>query len=184
MSSKNALKHGACALSTLILPTESLPDFQQLEANWFAHYSINPDNPKTQHETDLIKSAVRADWLAQRSERVYVDLEAKYFTQTPDPSEWTEDQHRNLARFLRYRTSNTNLFAKARKAVDDCWRNRTTEDLRQQTMRHREEKNKPELTWDEEIAQLKDSQLKAGRLPPLSEKDIADLNQILREPRR
>ena len=95
-SSKNALKHGSCSTAHLILERESLADFEALEKRWFKGYEINPDNPITEFEADLIHAAARADWFFQRSERNYAEAEASIIETTPNPLDWSTDQHNAL----------------------------------------------------------------------------------------
>jgi hypothetical protein len=167
-SSKNALKHGSCSTANLILERESIEDFQALEKRWFHGYSINPDNPVTEFEADLIRAAVRADWFFQRSERNYVEAEANIIETTPNPLDWSNDQHNALQRFLRYRTANLNILTRQRKAIEDYRKNRATETARVQDIGHKaekmfiarekleiyREKNRPEPTFTEEIEEM------------------------------
>jgi hypothetical protein len=139
-SSKNALKHGSCSLGTLILANESLDDFLALEKTWFQGYGVNPDNPATAHEAELIRTAARADWFYQRSDRNYCEVEAKIINAEPDLLNWSDTQHQAVARFQRYRTTNANILAKHRKAIEDYRKSIAAEAAQHQKMRHAEEK--------------------------------------------
>ena len=83
-SSRNALKHGSCSTATLILQNESLDDFLALEKRWFQGYGVDPASPETQYEAELIRTAARADWFFQRSDRNYAEVEAQLFTDQPN----------------------------------------------------------------------------------------------------
>ena len=54
-SSQNALKHGSCSFSTLILKNESIEDFRALEKRWFQGYNVNPNHPENEYEAELIR---------------------------------------------------------------------------------------------------------------------------------
>ncbi len=127
ISSQNATKHGVCSRSKLILETESLDDYKALEARWFKAYNVNPKDPSTGHEAELIRTAVRADWLSQRADRHYTDLEADLFNQIPNLWDFTENQYKALALAQRYRTANANALTRARKALEDYRKNRRAE---------------------------------------------------------
>lgn len=43
ISSRNAVKHGCCAIGTLILKNENIEDYKALEATWFKAYSPKDD---------------------------------------------------------------------------------------------------------------------------------------------
>jgi hypothetical protein len=173
ISSRNALKHGACSVSTLILPTESLADFEALEARWFEGYKVNPNSPDTQYEAELIRTAARADWFLQRADRSYAEAEAMIFAAQPNVLLWDEQNHRTLARFLRYRTTHTNTVAKHRKAIEDYRKNRAQEAAQAQTMQHKDEKmamtkqkNKPKPTIEETLVEMRETAIRLGYVTP------------------
>jgi hypothetical protein len=180
ISSRNALKHGSCSYATLILENESQADFNALEARWFLGYSINPNNPATAYEAELIRTAARADWFFQRADRNYAEAEAQMLNAVPNLLMWGEDHHRTLTRFLRYRTTHTNTLTKLRKAVEDFRKNRDQEAARAQASEHKDEqlvmskeklavykeKNKPEPTLEEEIEGMRQKAIREGYLTP------------------
>ena len=168
ISSRNATKHGLCATETLILPNENIADFQALEATWLNSYS-----PQDEAETHLIHQLAQADWVLQRANRTYTQVEAKTFATQPDPTEWTEQQHKTLTRFLRYRTAHTNTVAKLRKAIEDYRRNRSLHQLRdeklsltQVRLKAVQEKHKPEPTWKEHLEGMRQKAIALGYTPP------------------
>lgn len=101
--SRNALKHGCCALDTLILPAENVEDFRALEKSLRDAYET-----PTEWELDLLNHAIQAEWFHIRATKAYAQFEFSLYRSVPDPSEWTDAQHRNLARFLRYKTKHAN----------------------------------------------------------------------------
>ncbi len=177
---RNALKHGCCSTATLILETESLDDFLALEARWFKGYAINPNNPDTQHEAELIRTAIRSDWFFLRADRHYAEVEARILEQAPEILMWGDAHHHCLQRFLRYRTAHSNTLAKHRKAIEDYRKNRTAELAQQQKLSHAAEKhgmakerhdlflkkNPPERTWDQELEWMKQEAIRLGFRPP------------------
>jgi len=118
----NALKHGCCAVDTLLLPTERLEDLQALENLWHKSY-----NPTTEAERHLVQELAHADWFLQRATRACASVEAELYKANPNPAEWTEAQDRKLGRYLRYKTANTNNVIKHRKAVEDYRKARLAE---------------------------------------------------------
>jgi hypothetical protein len=180
-SSKNALKHGSCSTSTLILlERESIDDFLALEKRWFQGYRINAENPATQLEAELIRAAARAEWFYLRSERNYAEAEANIIDTMPNPLGWGPEQHNSLQRFLRYRTANQNILIRARKALEDYRKNRAQEAARAQAAEHKDEKqamdkerraihrkkHQPEPTVDELVEQMKQQAIRQGYRTP------------------
>jgi hypothetical protein len=176
-SSKNALKHGSCSFGTLILESESLDDFLALEKRWFQGYGINPDNPETRHEAELIRTAARADWFYQRADRNYCEIEAQMINTTPNMLIWSDDHHHTLARFQRYRTTNANILAKHTKALEDYRKNRITESTRTQRLNNLLDKQakakakperqpKGELDWEELLADMRRKAIQFGYANP------------------
>jgi hypothetical protein len=162
----NATKHGCCALDTLILPTENIKDLKALSAAWYRTYS-----PKQDTETHLVDQLVAADWLLQRSVRTLADLEAQILAEQSNPRYWSDDDHKAITRFQRYRTANQNAFTKCRRAIEDHYKSRVSDSRREDTHaiakeRHLiyKEKNKPERTF-ETLARMR-KQSHRLRLPP------------------
>ena len=156
ISARNSLQHGCCSTETLLLKTENIEDFKAVESIWFRTYE-----PKAPAEVHLVKELVNADWFLQRTNKALAQAEAKLLEQTPDMTEWTEEQHRSLARFLRYQTTRANAVTRARKAVEDFRKCRAAEKqgeakavIAQERHEIYKEKNKPEPPIDQIIQQL------------------------------
>jgi len=137
-SSKNATKHGCCAPATLILPTENKQDFEDLEISHIRSYL-----PKCEQERHLLQEIVIADWFLQRATRALAQVEAGLYAETPNPADWSEAQERKLGRHIRYRTAQTNVLAKARKAFDDYRKRQITEALLAERLKAAQKKNEP-----------------------------------------
>ena len=168
-SSKNAIKHGCCAVDTLLLPTESADDLHTLETIWHKSY-----NPSTEAERHLVQELAHADWFLQRATRKYADVEAGLYTAVPNPMDWTEQQERKLGRFLRYKTAHTNNVIKCRKAVEDYRKARLTEKsnndkaaLAKERFEFQKKKARPaEPTWKEHLKGMRQQAMDMGFIPP------------------
>ena len=119
-SSKNARRHGCCAMDASLLESERLEDFKALESIWLKSYA-----PKDEAELHLVTELINADWLLQRATKKLLDLEQGIDRSTPDPLTWPPSLIAILTRFQRYKTANANLVHKARKAIDDYRKART-----------------------------------------------------------
>ena len=166
-ASRNSLKHGCCA-DTLILPTENPIDYKSLESTWFKSFPTNDDAEK-----HLIQELVNADWFLQRATRTVANVEAELFALEPNPLNWTEHQQRSLGRFLRYQTTRANNVKRAQKAVEDFHKHRASEKLAAQKLttaqvrlKAFQEKHKPEPTFDETIALMRQQAIALGFAPP------------------
>jgi hypothetical protein len=89
---------------------------------WFRTYE-----PKDEMETHLVHQAATADWFLQRATRHLAEVESRIVSATPNPLDWTEEHHKTIARFQRYRTAHLNAVNKHRKAIEDHRKNRTSE---------------------------------------------------------
>ena len=167
ISSKNSLRHGCCA-DTLILPTENPADYKSLEATWFKAFPTSEEAEK-----HLIQELINADWFLQRATRTVANVEAELFALESNPLNWTESQQRSLGRFLRYQTTRANNVKRAQKAVEDFRKSRTAEKLSTQKLitaqtrlKAFEQKHKPEPTFDETIALMRQQAIALGFAPP------------------
>ncbi len=168
ISSKNAMKHGCCAASTLLLPHEKEEDLKSLEASWCRTY-----NPQTDTERHLVAELVNADWFLQRATRALADVEAHFYELNPNPAEWTDEQEKKLARHMRYKTAASNLVDKKSKAVEDFRKARKAEKTNEEKMAIAKErlevykkKNRPEETWKEHLVSMKKQAIALGFKPP------------------
>ncbi len=81
MPNLNALRHGCCAVETILLPHEKQEDFESLTKEYQDTYENLGE-----FEQDLLHHAI-------------------LYTETPSQSNWTDDQHTKLNRALRYKPS-------------------------------------------------------------------------------
>lgn len=131
-SSRNATVHG-CTSSRLILPDEDANDWEELLRNWLGDY--RPDCPTF---ADLVRLAAEAAWHLRRNTRRYDEAEQRLLEQAPDPFVWTDEQHKLLERFLRYKTSAERVFYRARNAAEQARKARFSEDLQLKNFAMRE----------------------------------------------
>ena len=168
ISSRNATRHGCCALDTLVLLTENVADLKSLEESWYRSYQ-----PKDTTEIHLLDQLISADWLLQRSVRTLAEVEKEIFTEQPNPRQWTEEDHKTISRFQRYRSANQNAFNKCRRVVEDHFKTRSASQLKEEKLvLHRErhaiykQKNKPAPSFDETVALMRQKAIALGFVPP------------------
>jgi hypothetical protein len=95
----------------LILPGENQSDFDQLSAGWRADYASS-----TQAARTLLEEVIINQWLMLRAKRRYTMFDASLGG--TDPAGWTEEQHKQLERMTRYRTSAERTFYRSFKALE------------------------------------------------------------------
>jgi len=163
-SSKNATKHGCCAVGTLILPTENEQDFHALETLYVKAY-----NPQSEHERHLVQDIVIADWMLQRATRAHAQVESGLYAATPNPAEWTELQERKLGRHIRYRTAQTNILAKCRKALEDYRKARAAEKITEARIKKIQQPDPATPgDWKQHLKNMRDQAISLGYTPPES----------------
>jgi hypothetical protein len=97
-TSRNAAKHN-CTSKLLILPSESAEEFSALHASLVAEYQ-----PETAMQNETVDVAARAVWELRRINREFDKTQEKLYSQQPEMSKWTPQQHAELERMHRYRT--------------------------------------------------------------------------------
>ncbi|MGH9582557.1 MAG: hypothetical protein ACRD4O_06445 [Bryobacteraceae bacterium] len=154
-SSRNSTTHGCCA-TALILPDENEDDFNELKEGWFADY-----NPETLPAHALVWETVTAHWHLLRVHRRYNEAELALFKNQPNPLLWSEDQHKSIERFTRYRTAAERSFHRVFNALEQLRKSRHREaDL----LRRAEERAAViQLRW---MKAQQDSQPKSVPRPP------------------
>jgi hypothetical protein len=100
---QNAIRHGCFAVESLILESEKTEDYRRLDQSMRAAYETLVD-----WELDILNHAIESEWFHLRATKAYAKVEAELYKATPDPTEWTEEQHKKLGRFLRYKTKHAN----------------------------------------------------------------------------
>ena len=107
VSSKNATTHGLCS-HIVILPGESEAEWQAHLALWHYEYEYPKDIIIA-----LSEQAALAQWFLNRATRRYHEAEQALYLEQPDSLLWTDEQHKRLERFLRYRTTHERSFYRA-----------------------------------------------------------------------
>src|SRR2546423_13516057 len=105
IASRNSTKHGCCS-SKIIIKGESEADFNELLADWLREYA-----PESSAERSFIEQAVQAQWNLKRNTNRYNDLEKSL--EDKSVLEWTEEDHKQIERFTRYRTTAERSFTRA-----------------------------------------------------------------------
>ena len=112
VSSMNRLTHG-CRSAQIILHNEDPAEYASLIQGWFKQY--NPQNPA---ERVLVEQTAHAQWYLQRNQRRFdeVDHAKNLFFRT-----WTENQHKEYALALRYKTSAERAFLRWFKELESYY---------------------------------------------------------------
>ena len=104
VSSLNATTHGLCS-NTIVLPGESQAEWEALRAIWISEYG-HPNLVVI----SLAEQTARAEWFFNRATKRYNEVEQALYLEQPDPVLWTDEQHKRLERFQRYRTTHERSF--------------------------------------------------------------------------
>ena len=139
-SSENSTRHGCCSKKPLI-KGESEEEFNELRQNWVDDY-----RPRNKSELLLVEQAVEAQWALRRNTNRYNDLEASL--QERNALEWTEEEHKKMERFTRYRTTAERSFWRAANGVEQALmrrRKRVEERLTERKEAEREVVKAPEM---------------------------------------
>lgn len=118
-SSQNSRTHGCCS-KTLIIDGESQEEFDELLADWTDEYL-----PQGKRELLALGEAVKAQWSLRRNTERYYDFEAKLSGKSP--LEWTEEEHKQMERYLRYKTAAERSFQRAYGTLEQFSRRRVRE---------------------------------------------------------
>ncbi len=116
----NAMKHGCCA-KTPVLPGEDEALWREVEQDWFDEY-----RPQTPIARTFVAAVALAFWNKKRCclrlEQTDLALSQK------NAMDWTNEDHLNYSRFLRYRTAADRAFSRAWKDAEYLRKTRATED--------------------------------------------------------
>ena len=132
-SSKNSTKHGCTAAKTVLLPGEDREEWEQLRQGWLDDY-----DPGTHTSRSLVLKLAEADWFLLRNLRRYRAVEHELYEEQEDPLQWTEEQHKKLERFLRYRTTAERAFDRALRNLEQVRRTRMLDAEKRQKARERQ----------------------------------------------
>ena len=131
ISSRNALRHGCCS-NRLILADESEQEWRDLLQGWLDDYQ-----PGTQTGRSLVAKAAEAEWFLLRMIRRHKEAEQRLTVEQPDIFLWTDEQHKLLERFLRYRTTAERSFTRALNNLERLRKSRIQEADREERMAQR-----------------------------------------------
>jgi hypothetical protein len=118
VSSTNAVTHGCCS-TKLLLQKEDEQEWQKLQQSWLDDYQ-----PETKTFAELLLQTAEAEWLLRRNASQYNLLQNSL---NENPLQWTEEDHRQIERFSRYRTTAERRFMRFRNAVELTRKNRALE---------------------------------------------------------
>lgn len=160
--SLNALKHGGRS-NQLLVGDEKQEDFDRLDAAWRGKYEMDGQDGES-----LLSRVVLNDWLLQRAERNYLNVEAGLGD--IDPLEWTLEQHKKLELFQRYKTTAERAFARFYNMLRGLRKDRMKEEFSLDNVRKvmeriaRESKEKEESKKEE--AQAKPASKRTSEQAP------------------
>ena len=131
-SSQNRLTHG-CRSKRIIVGDERQEDFDALDAGWREEFEMEGQAGKS-----LLKRVILNDWLLQRAEGHY--LGAQEDVAMTEPAAWTEEQHKKVQLFLRYKTTAERSFYRAYNALKELRKDKVREELQMDKVREKIEK--------------------------------------------
>ena len=115
-SSKNAIKHGACA-ETLILPCESEEAWELLFNRWLREYQPAEDSL----EYDFVLKTAQAEWQRIRALRNFNDCLC-VISQGSSPYNWSPDQIKKHDLSLRYKTAAERAFQREYRLLEQHYK--------------------------------------------------------------
>jgi len=107
---------------SVIAGDELQEDFDRLAAGWRAEYE-----PEGQAGESLIERVILGDWFLRRAERVCMEAEAELAA--VHPLDWTEEQHKQMQLYSRYKTTAERSFYRAFYAVRGLRKDKLKEEL-------------------------------------------------------
>ena len=137
--SLNAIKHGGCS-KTLILPHESIGDWELVLSRWCAAYHPNEDSL----EFDFVLKTAQAEFRRLRADRNYDDFLAT-LEATP-PFAWTESEIKTHDLMQRYLTAANREFQRQYRMLEQHYK--THKPTPVETV---EEEPKPQETAEEPL---------------------------------
>ena len=116
-----AVKHGARAVQSLILPDETMEEYTALRAEWLDHFQ-----PEDFDEKVIVDELISAHWLFKRAKRRLMETEfAVAGPENVHPADWTAEDEHKVELMQRYKTSAERSFYRAlneaRKYFKEQW---------------------------------------------------------------
>jgi hypothetical protein len=115
-SSQNATKHSCCSKKPLI-KGENAEEFNELLEDWKDDY-----RPRGKSTRELVEQAAVAQWVLKRNTNRYHELEESL--QERKALEWTEEEHKKMERFIRYRTTAERSFGRVSNLLEQSVKRR------------------------------------------------------------
>ena len=125
----------------------------------------------------MLNHAIETEWFHIRATKAYAEVEAKLYQDTPNPADWTEDQHKKLSRFLRYKTKHAhdvNAYLKATGSLSSATAAANLREQRANIVKHEKlESKQAKLESNQEKKQTEqDKSAKLAMLDALSQQGL------------
>jgi hypothetical protein len=155
VSSRNSRTHGCCS-KQLVIQGESQEEFDELLQDWMEDY-----RPRGKSTRMLVQDAAEAQWVLNRNRNRYNDLEASL--QEKSALEWTEEDHKEMQRCLRYRTTAERSFSRALNTLE------------QVAKRRRRQAEERDQAADEEQEKREDAEEQVAEVTNVFKREITDI---------
>jgi hypothetical protein len=110
------MKHGCCSKKRVI-KGENEDEFNEFVAEWMDDY-----RPRNKSEREMVEQAAVAQWIQKRNMNRYHELEQSL--QEKKAIEWTEEEHKEMERFIRYRTTAERSFGRQANLLEQVVKRR------------------------------------------------------------
>ena len=151
------MTHG-CTSGRLILPDENTAEWETVLQEWLDDYE-----PHIPTFGELVRLAAEAAWFLRRNTRRYNEAEQRLAEQQSNAFLWTEEQHRLLERFLRYKTAAERVFYRARNAAEQARKARITEEAQMRRLAIQESEAEKKSDEAEEAADEEEEDAEASK---------------------
>lgn len=143
ISSRNSTTHG-CTSKQPVIKGESQEEFDELLEEWMEDY-----RPRGKSARMFVQEAAEAQWVVNRNRNRYNDLEESLQEKTA--LEWTEEEHKEMERCLRYRTTAERRLTRALTTLEQVAkrRRRQTEERVQAAEEEQQKQDKAEEQVEE-----------------------------------
>jgi hypothetical protein len=136
------MTHGCCSHKAIIRG-ESQEEFDEVLVDWMDDY-----RPRCKSDRLLVEAAVLAQWIQMRNTNRYNELEQKF--QEKSALEWTEEEHKEMERCIRYKTTAERSFVRAANTVEQVMKRRRNRSQERASEGEKAEKKVPEKKVPEE----------------------------------
>src|SRR5438105_3626534 len=143
-SSRNSMTHG-CTSKQPVIQGESQEEFDELLEDWMQDY-----RPKGKSARMLVQEAAEAQWVLNRNRNRYNDLEEAL--QEKSALEWTEEEHKEMERCLRYRTTAERRLTRALNTLEQVAKRRRRQTEEREQAAEEEEEKREEA--EEQVAEV------------------------------